>query len=1042
MAVLMAVSALGGLFTLPAAAAAGTTDTSTAEESIDYLKYKFSSPEEKYDTMVTKLTNTNFELRVETTTGEVACKNLTTGEILFTNPYDVATTGTTDAVKSNILSQIIIKYDDNGTIKEMNSYTDAALNGQVTCKDIKGGLRVEYTLGREQTRYLAPRMISKERFETLILANMPETGRTRQQLLARYLEMDPFDESLPESVIANMQQTYPITKKMAVYVFISNAVARDYRIVEDFIKTYCPEYTYEEMEADHMETGYTGTDVAPALFKLALEYSLNSDGMTVRLSANGIRYDETNYSLKEVQILPYVGAGSSDYTGYSFIPDGSGALVRFEDFKGKSVNTAGTIYGQDYAYKTISGTTQETMRLPVYGIVENTVQSDKSVISKGFLAIIEEGEALVSLMSTSGVTTHKYYMITTRFTPRQSDSYSLSDSISTGVSSAALTVESSRKYVGNLKIRFIMLTDPTLAAANGISDYYETSWVGMAKAYREYLEANGTLTRLTSETTKEDLPLYMETFGVLETTERIASIPVTVKKALTTFEDIMTMYQELSAANVGNISFRLTGYTNGGFWPTSYAKLKWEDAAGGAKGFAELVQYAKDNNFGIYPDFDLAYLYTTEAFDGFSFKDHAIKTINNQYSSKLLYYSSLQDYVWDGYCIAPSVYGYFYDKLSAAYDKSNPVSISLSTMGTALNSDFDEKEPYNREDSKAIVSSLLADVADDYENVMLDGGNAYTLSYATDILKVSLDSSRYSLTSEAVPFVGMVLHGYVSFAGDAINMSGDTDYELLKAVENGASLYFILSKQNTQLLKENWSTSQYYSVRYDIWFDELVEKYTCINAAIGDLQTKLIVDHEFIDGYRIPDEEEIAADKADAELTANELAAAAQKALERRGLQYLRSLYEKGEIQAGISEAEKNRILEEYYATIDTTTTTPGETATDNSKYLTASGQIVKVTYEGGVSFIINYTNYEVSVTDDGLAYTLPAYGFVRIDDKGTSKLISNYNVGTIILESDRADAPADAVTIGNAMYLNKPITVTSGNNTQTIPTMQSVTVR
>ena len=42
---------------------------------------------------------------------------------------------------------------------------------------------------------------------------------------------------------------------------------------------------------------------------------------------------------------------------------------------------------------------------------------------------------------------------------------------------------------------------------------------------------------------------------------------------------------------------------------------------------------------------------------------------------------------------------------------------------------------------------------------MLDGGNSYTLAYANHILKLSTNRSRFLQASEAIPFMGIVLHG-------------------------------------------------------------------------------------------------------------------------------------------------------------------------------------------------------------------------------------------------------------------------------------------
>ena len=104
-----------------------------------------------------------------------------------------------------------------------------------------------------------------------------------------------------------------------------------------------------------------------------------------------------------------------------------------------------------------------------------------------------------------------------------------------------------------------------------------------------------------------------------------------------------------------------------------------------------------------------------------------------------------------------------------------------------------------------------------YAKVLTSGGNVYSWKYVDYITDAATDSSRHARSCATVPFLGIVLHGYVEFAGSAINMEGNIDYALLRAIENGASLKFILSYRNTQKLKQYYETSIYYSVRYDIW---------------------------------------------------------------------------------------------------------------------------------------------------------------------------------------------------------------------------------
>lgn len=71
-----------------------------------------------------------------------------------------------------LLSQIILSYEENGKSYTMYSYTEAAARGQINVKYVKNGIRVEYAMGRLETRRLLPKLIEKTKFEQLILANI------------------------------------------------------------------------------------------------------------------------------------------------------------------------------------------------------------------------------------------------------------------------------------------------------------------------------------------------------------------------------------------------------------------------------------------------------------------------------------------------------------------------------------------------------------------------------------------------------------------------------------------------------------------------------------------------------------------------------------------------------------------------------------------------------------------------------------------------------------------------------------------------------
>jgi len=862
----------------------------------DYIKESYVNEEHKLSTMTMYFEDDKYEIWGLEETGEVAFRVKETGQILLTNPYDVPTSKSSDAVKSDLLSQIMMTYKDSGgAVVNFNSYTDAASNGQIKMTKTRQGLRVDYTLGKQQAKYLVPKQIEKSSFEENILSHFEDThSREYKQLTAYYSLQDPFDPTIPETILTSMKVKWPITEKYAIYVLDSGISNRELEVLEGYIKANT-EYTEDMMTEDYELVDYVDTSAAPALFRFAIEYTLDDNGIKIRMPATSIKYDSSNYSLQNVRLLPYFGAGSNENVGFTMLPDGSGTITRFEEIGNKSFNLTGKLYGRDYSFHTISGYTQETMRIPAYGVIESapytewipeleqteeaveetsenetseavedtpeneTAESvdiandlfipdeisaeeeeDKEPVIKrrGYVAYLEEGDAMAEMTASHGGNAHKYSSVYSTFYPKPTDSYYLTGISATG--GASWSVTSERKYTGNYTIRVFPLYGDDI-------DYTD-----MAVEIRNYLEKNEVLSRIKSdEEANDDVPLYVENFGTIETQEKIAGFPVDVQTPLTTFEQTQNMITSLKEQGVGNINVRLTGWYNGGMIHTAPAKLKVESALGGKNGLRELTDFARENNVGIYPDIDFTYVDTFGSFDGFDYKEHSVKTIDGRSASHRIYNALYQGFEEDmNLIIAPPAMADFYEKIENNYNELGATGISVGTLGYDLNSDHNEDYTLTREDAKEYISSFLGDLDESTGSVMINGGNAYALKYADHILGVPLDSSLNINTSVSIPFVGMVLHGYTQFTGTAINLDGDYEYSMLKAMENGAGLYFMLSMDNTSELKAFPQFSKYYAIQYDIWEPKLIETYNTFNDAMKRVKYSLITEHEYL-GTRI-----------------------------------------------------------------------------------------------------------------------------------------------------------------------------------------------
>lgn len=872
-------------------------------KKINYVATDWGTKEQRVEAMgdpVATSPDGNMLMYVDTGSGEMAIKNVKTGEILLSNPQNINSSELLKREKPYALSQLDLNYTiiSTGEAKTLHSYSDCFAVNQASVKVVENGIEVYYMLGEQEKRLLIPNKISVDDMEALLdeyLADREEnlrenikaairgaynlycTAEGAADILAKYPSLaDSYiwlESPTPERVDTNLKE-YPICATIPVYVIKTagsgNKFVEQYLISNDATDEERAELekkiddAYKKVEEKGIDD--FSTSLRPK-FEITATYKVTNTGLEASVDTNSLTYDTTLYTVNTVALLPYFNSASASNIGvdengeaikycdkgYTFIPDGSGAIVRFEDLfadNNKQVKFENDMYGNDYTYYQITSKNSENMTMPVFGLTNETEKT-------GFVAVIEDCDALSTVISNHSTAYHSIY---TAFKLTPSDVYDLADSFSGGSSSSKkIGITSSNIYKGLCKVSYTFLTDDDVASEAGITSYYENSYMGMAKFYRDYLEKNGTISKIPdSEINTDFVKLFIETFGSIQVEEKIATFPVTVNKELTTFDDIKTIYQELKDAGVGNTSYILKGFANGGLLSTYPTSIKWQKVLGGKKGFNDLMEYAKENDFDVIPDVEFSYSYGSKMFSGYSHKKHGARTLDNRYTTKRVYYAATQTFErTGGVAVSSTAFDYLYEKFYKSISKYDIEYLSVRTLGSDLNSDFDKEDYYDREASKDEVVEMLGLLTGSSGNnsykLVLDAGNAYAMPYASAVLSASLDSSRRSEMSESVPFFGIVYHASVEFAGNAYNMEGDTDYAFLKAIENGASLYFTVAMQNIELLKFDPNYNKYYSVSYANLKDTIVSTYKAYNELMKDLQNKYIVDHDFLDATRTED---------------------------------------------------------------------------------------------------------------------------------------------------------------------------------------------
>lgn len=1068
---ILAMAILVASFSLPVGAVSIDSYTSTS----------YTEAEAKVETMasVYKSEEYGYEMFMDSLSGEFAIKDLKTGEYTFSNPYDVAVNSSAlDIKKQALLSQILIKYTDTVTAATsyLGSFTSAALLGdQIEVKRIADGVRVEYAIGTVEAKRLVPRMIEQGRFEDLIYSKLKslldkdkltseEKFVVENIYKSSYTLVDLSKETI-ENTIQTLKNAYPVLQTnpdLKFYVIKDNS-EKTLKRIEDLIRNYCPEYTFDELEYDHELTGYEGTEKEPPLFRLAIEYTFDENGFSATVPAKSIRYNETNYTLDSITILPYFGcstvkevAGRQTTDGYLFLPDGSGTILEYYNNDG-SVKTGAqniSVYGIDYAYEDLSSANNtanaQVCRMPVYGLTDYYTVSKEVVRSgrpnmltstsgrRGYVAIIEAGESLATITASLGtmlwtnlaIGECEYNTVYASFSMQQTDKVSLGASLGGG---SGISKSIDTRYTGNYTIRYILLGDSESAVE-------EPTYVGMASAYRNYLISTGAIAKFSEEELKSQLPLYIQTLGSMRVEDTFLTFPVTVTKALTSFDDIKEMTASLGNSGVDNIKYILTGYANGTATYSEYPTyVKFNRQVGGNNGYKDLVEYSREEGIELLPNFDFANV--TRAGSGFKYKKHAALTMTDRYATKRDYDSvaqGIQMFGWSN-IVSTGAYDYIFTKFTKSFDKlfkkieGYNGGLAPLTLGTDLNSDFDAEDPITREDSKNNTVDFIEALYEKYDSVLVEGGNAYTIPYVTDIISVPLDNSNYAISTAAVPFIGIVLHGCIDYSGSALNMAGDIMYEVLKSIENGASPYFLLAYSNVEELKNvGGKLSDYYSVNFKTWENDVVKYYDIINNAIGKLQGASITDHTVVTAFKANTKADAGNESDEANMLFAELRTAIAL-VESTSKAYYAAVEETDKLVNDQKNADVALAAENAAKAAFTNAQTKLDLVKDLIKR-NSVGNVVSVTYTADngdtTTFFINYNNYDVSVEDDnGNAYVLAAMSFVeKAQVNGTANKITERNDVTALIPTTTAlaefasanEALERAVASGNANSIKR----------------------
>lgn len=123
--------------------------------------------------------------------------------------------------------------------------------------------------------------------------------------------------------------------------------------------------------------------------------------------------------------------------------------------------------------------------------------------------------------------------------------------------------------------------------------------------------------------------------------------------------------------------------------------------------------------------------------------------------------------------------------------------------------------------------------------------NQYLWKYTNQYLNIPMYSSKYMLETETVPFLQIVLKGYVDYFAPPSNFNANSVDEVLRMIDYGAYPSFYLTNEDPVKLidtESNWL----YTSQYLVWKNEIIKEYMIINKALKDVKNATLEDRKII----------------------------------------------------------------------------------------------------------------------------------------------------------------------------------------------------
>ncbi len=645
------------------------------------------------------------------------------------------------------------------------------------------------------------------------LKKLAKSAETEEEIA--YLEKNPVEENLNE-----------------VYTNFANSLVSI-------------EYKKDQLSESSKKASSSSSESVSVLTKVAEnKYCLSVDFAEAQVQLNvyltflekGVTYDipfeeitgEGKNFLCELYLTPFLGAsggvvtkynretGNYDLTekkdalsGYAFIPDGSGALVRFRDNSVSFQPYEGDVYGEDasqgtyYHIEMSDAVALKEPVMPVFGVA----YGDDQV---AFVAYADKGDEYMTICLTPEETVTYYTYVTPKF------SYNTKyHQVYNKAGSGYFTLmDEARDFDISMTYEFL--------TGDGSGSTEAANYSGMARTYRKHLIENGILTVKDVEE-NSDIPIRLDFIM----SDSKSSIIGTENVVVTTAEDVRKILQDVMDGGIENINSGLFGWQKKGVFIAKPYTQKFTASIGTKSEFQKLIKDFLQE--GVDVSFGQDYVTINKVM--LNYYQNAVKHLSSWYVSE-----SREDILTSA--VPTTEFSYAVPKKSAEWitkqynaTKDYVSSMTVQGIGSILTGNCASKDDiFTVTDTIALYQDTLAQIGEDVLLNLTTPGK-YLWQYTDRYLQAPVGHSQYIFETDAVPFLQIVLCGTMEVYGPYSNFSFYTREDQLKMIDYNISPSFILSQEPSYELADTISCDLY-STEYSLYEGLVKEVYETVNEVL------------------------------------------------------------------------------------------------------------------------------------------------------------------------------------------------------------------